>query len=414
VFFFSSKSPFGEGNILNIKLGRTLLAVLTGIVAGCGMSGGATTSNKDSSGYAERVYRGLVAASHGGLAITVSTQASGSLTELAGSRFEDVLKTPKMVLVTRTTSTDIVAAALAPRGQENDAFFAGQRIDGFEANGHPLAEGSYRILAVHLSVGGDAADYLALEATWPDFSIVVDPVVEQADAMAEAHEAVHPVSAKLATDPAGVDTSTDTNTTDTSGTVIDGAVAGSAAETSTAVTDVSVGSAIPVSERPTPAGVSSDAAAKTVYYCSLASHTRWGGETLTWKAYTSHVNDIFGLHLVDFDMAKQQVGINCNETASGACMPEAFGISTNSSCSGNVGWSCACKDTGVTHGSTGHEEKVASETRCTANNPLKANASVSYEKDGVTASFGIDWDSHGASDDINNGGTVLDTCNWHQ
>jgi hypothetical protein len=387
--------------------GGVLLSILAGAITACGTNDSASaTSSNASLGYAEQVYGSVATASHGTVSISVSTQSSGSMAELAGKRFEDVLKTPSVVLTTRMVATDIVSAAFTPRGPANDDFFAGRQISGFENNGHLLSEGIYRVLDVRMSVGTQEADYLALEATWPDFSIVVDPVLEQADSIADAHSSF---SHEAATTRRGVSSALTSDPTDPG--ILNDPTSGSPATDGEPVTDTSQLGALPTSERPASDGSATES---SVVYCSLASHPRDGSLSLTWSGYTAHVNDVFGIHLVNFYMGSQQTGIRCYVNGSGTCLPEAFGYSNDSSCNGNLGWSCACKNTGITAGRTSHQEKVAAQTRCTANNPLKANASVSYEKNGVGASFTIAWDSHGASDDVNNGGSELDTCNWHQ
>jgi hypothetical protein len=118
--------------------------------------------------------------------------------------------------------------------------------------------------------------------------------------------------------------------------------------------------------------------------------------------------DIFGITLVHKSLGGQQAGISCY-VSSGACHSSGFGYSNDSSCYGNLGYSCACAETGVQRGTTGSTTRTWAQTKCT--HKLIGSASVSWSRNGVGSGFSISWNTNGGVDA--NGGSILDACSWH-
>jgi hypothetical protein len=334
------------------------LLVWCAVLAACGADQGQGKSVAAASGdYAERTYSVFAQASHGAVQLEISTLATGPMSELRGQRLQDLLAPPDALLHASAIGKHINSAELTPRSGD-EAFFGDGLVDRFEQDGHPLEQGSYRLLAIKATVGDRTVEYQALEASWPDFTIVADPVIEQVDAFGQIHAQLTEQGWSVQHQPLEATSLIDTSSV-----------------------------------------------------CALASHHNWGGETLTWGSYHAWWSDIFGLHLVDFYLGGQQAGISCGISGR-SCVPYAFGYSNTSSCSAILGYSCTCKITGIAAGQTGSRMVVNTQTECDYTNPFSGSAQLSYSKNGVGASLTIDWSTHGAAAESFNGGSLLDSCGW--
>jgi hypothetical protein len=348
-----------------VKNWRMPFAVVCGaVLVACGANPTGTSESNESTGstrpggYAERTYAVFAEASQGALQVQVSTLRSGRMSELRGQHLQGLLTPPSTVLAARAVGDHINSVWLTERASD-EAFFGDGLVDHFEENGHPLDQGTYRLLAVTATVGDRSVDYRSLEAHWADFDIVADPVIEQVDAFGQIHVQLTQRGWSIQHAPL-------------------------------VMPELRVTSSV----------------------CALASNHSWGGESLTWGSYHSWWSDVFGLHLVDFYLGGQQAGISCS-ISGGSCVPNAYGYSNDSSCSAILGYSCACKNTGLTVGRTGNRMAVATETECDYKNPLSGSASVSYSKGGIGASLTIDWSTHGAAAESYNGGELVNTCGWY-
>jgi hypothetical protein len=241
----------------------------------------------------------------------------------------------------------------------------------FEELGHPLAQGSYRLLWVDvvMNPGVSAVEehHAALELSWPSqgYSIVLDPVVQQVDGFARNHtKALRAgLTAPVITEAPRRDMS-----------VIEPAVS---------------------------------------QHCTLNSHPTWYGEYIHWNSYDDPYYNLYGIQVLDLRLGAQQVEIDCYVT-SGQCKASPAGYSNASSCSANFLFSCSCKNTGLQFGYANNNTtlKTAAESHCAGSNVVSGGASVSWSKGGAGASFNINWSDSGSVDD-HNGGEMLDTCSFH-
>ena len=324
--------------------------------------------------YATRVYGHFQSASKSAITFTVATLATGNAQQIAQQTVNSLLGVPGTWIQHERVGTDIVRVWAEPRNPVEDEWVGNIWLSKFDELGHPTSAALYRLLQVKSTLAGVVRTHKALELCWStqSYCIVMDPVVQQLDSFAEGRASLKVAGWK-------------TETT--------GMMAGAAlAEASSATAAQSAAEAV---------------AARR--YCSLNGHPRYGSWWLTWAAWTQKYKNVFGMTLVTKHLGGQQAGISCFINSAGACRSSGFGYSNDSSCSGTLGYSCACRETGVQRGTTGATTKTWAQTKCT--HKLIGSASVSWTRNGSGSGFSIAWNTNGGVD--SNGGSILDACSWH-
>lgn len=335
----------------------------------CTLVLGCTAENEPTHGelvaYAESVYDNYEAAAGGRIELDVATLETGALADLAAVDVRDLIGVPATWLRMEQRGTEITALAREARDPAEDEWAQKVDLRAFEAAGHALAGGSYRLLAVAATVDGAPATHHALEACWArtGHCIVMDPVLLQADTF------LHQRRRLLAEGWAPIESF--------------------AFEPEDGV----------------------HALATAAAACTLNSNPAKTQVSITYPAYAIEYRNIFGIVLVRKDMGGQQVGVTCFVNGAGQCVSSGFGFSSASSCFANLGYTCDCDNTGNQIGtsSDGAATRSWSETRCTHRAFL--NASASWTIEGVGSGFNIQWDTAGSVD--SNGGQVFDSCSFH-
>jgi hypothetical protein len=356
---------------MRLSFVRSGVPLLVGLfLVSCGTENPNGRPDLTQHGYAEGVYDTYQSGAQGLITFHVETVETGSLTALANRPISDLVPVPAQWIEKTQKGGFIAGVRLEARDGAFDFWTEPVDLKKFEELGHPLAQGSYRLLAVDVvmnpAAGAVEEHHAALELSWPsqDYSIVLDPVVQQLDGFARSH-----TKALLA------------------------------------------GLAAPVvTEAPRrDTGIEPDASR----HCTLNSHPTWYGEYIHWNAYDDPYTNLYGIQVLDLRLGAQQVEVDCY-VASGACKASPAGYSDASSCSANFLFSCACKNTGLQYGYGNGDAtlKTAAETQCAGSNVVSGGASVSWSKGGAGASFNINW-SHSGSVDDHNGGELLDTCSYH-
>jgi hypothetical protein len=351
---------------IHLALGCTFLLI------GCGSDGvdddastSASTTSMAQTTYAstaQTTYTHYQSAAAGRVQFVVTPLDRGKLTDIADRPVNDLVGIPDHWVRMQQRGTDIVDVVRELRNPALDEWSQAIDLHRFDQIGHPLAEGTYQLLSVRMTLDGEVSEHKALEACWAvqDYCIVMDPVVQQLSSFAESRRDLLAAGWKVSIVPAG---EVFTNTGDHA-----------------ALTSV----------------------------CSLNSHPTWGGITYTWSAWTATYKDIFGITLVSKYLAGQQTGISCY-VSSGACRSSGNGYSFASSCSATLGYNCSCDNSGTASGSTQPATRAWSETKCT--HAFAGNTSISFSWQGVGSSLSLVWNTNGSVD--SNGGQAYDACSYH-
>ena len=311
-------------SMTHAAVGYSLL--LSALLAGCATSedAGPPTGASVTALAAYEHYQG---AAGGRVEFSVSMLDRGNLADIAARPVNDLVGVPDHWVRMQPRGTDIVDLALEPRDPAQDEWSKPIDLRHFNEIGRPVAEATYQLLDVQMTLDGQRSRHKALEVCWAasGFCTVMDPVVLQLSSFADAREALissgwQPVTSELTGENFG---------------------------TGPRLTQV----------------------------CSLNSHPTWGGITYTWSGRTVTYKDVFGITLVSKYLAGQQVGISCYVSA-GACRSSGNGYSFASSCSATLGYNCSCSNSGNNWGSTQPSTRSISETKCT--HAFAGNTSISF------------------------------------
>lgn len=343
------------------------LSLLTALVAGCAAGDAPQSTYGDDIDYAEGVYASYEASAGGRIAIDVSVVESGALKDIADVDLTALLGVPATWIRMEQRGTEIATLVREPRDPAEDEWQARLDLRPFEDLGYPLAEGTYRVLAVTAELDGAAEAHRALEACWSRAAhcIVLDPVLLQADAFSHQRarllaEGWQPIE-DAAFEPQDPKT-------------------------------------LPLT-------------ATTTAVCSLNSNPGYTKISITYPAYVVEYKNVFGIVMVRKDIGGQQAGVTCFVNGAGQCVSSGFGYSNASSCFANIGYTCECDNTGNQVGTSadGSSTQSWAETRCTHRAFLDAN--VAWTREGVGSSFSIRWDTAGSVDA--NGGQHFNSCGLH-
>lgn len=345
----------------------TSASLLTGAALMIGCAAESEPTHGELVAYAEDVYDNYEAAASGRVALDVATLQTGNLEDIATVDVGELLGVPGAWIRMEQRGTEITAVHREPRDPAQDEWRQQVDLRELEQLGHPLAEGTYRMLAVTARVDGAPATHHALEACWArtGHCIVMDPVLLQADAF------LHQRQRLLAEgwEP------------------------------------------IEIAELEPQDGKLQPLTATAAAVCTLNSHPANTKISITYPAYAVEYRNIFGLVLVRKDMGGQQAGVTCFVNGAGQCVSSGFGFSTASSCFGNIGYTCDCDNTGNQIGTSadGASTRSWAESRCT--HMAFLSAAVSWTIQGVGSGFNIQWQTAGSVD--SNGGQIFDSCSFH-
>ena len=307
-------------------------------------------------------YTDYQSATAGRVEFAVSSLKRGNLTDIASRPVNDLIGVPDYSVRMQQRGTDIVDVVREPRNLAIDEWSHDIDLHRFDQIGRPLAEGTYDLLSVRMTLDGEVSEHKALEVCWAaqDYCIVMDPVVQQLSSFVESRRNLLAAGWKV--------------------------------------------NAVPTSEFAShPSGAT---ASSTV--CSLNSRPTAGGITFTWGAYSVSYKDVFGITLVSKSLGAQQTGISCF-ISNGACRSSGNGFSSSSSCSATLGYNCNCSNSGNVAGSTQPQTRDWAETKCT--HAFAGNTSISFSFKGTGASLSLVWNTNGSVD--SNGGQAFDACSFH-
>jgi hypothetical protein len=323
----------------------------------------AAGSKAERGGYAESLYAEYAAGTGGRVAFDVETLAAGPLKQVADIPFGQLVAPTDYMVDADLVGTEVRAPRfVAPYDTGGyDVFMASELKNtprGFETvAGHPLQAGTWRKLAVSITLGAETRRHEALEFCWTSRAhcTVLDPAIVFMEStvknrMRLAAEGWGPKPAEEARPQ------------------------GSGEEVTNLAT------------------------------CGLASNPATTGKSLTWGARTQSYYNVYGGLLIRKNLGGQQAGVRCDSS----CRPAPFGYSNVSSCQGYLGWSCSC-DNDLGYGSTGSTGKWIAETKCTHKFAFQASASGSVSNLG-SASVNISWSLDGTPDGT--GGFYMDTCGF--
>lgn len=302
-------------------------------------------------GYAEGLYADYAAASDHTILFEIETLERGRLAELGGTSFGELISVPGHRIDASESGLAITNLALTKNAAEgHGAHDLGFTPADLEEVGYPVEMGTFRKLQVGVSLGDEILTHQAIELCWQeiDHCYVVDPVIVFLDSIVQENR-------RLRAEGWGPK-------------------------------------------------VLVDRSATTKASCGLASSPSHIGISYTWGAYTRTYKNVYGMTLVTKNLGSQQSAIRCNSS----CDPAPYGYSNSSSCSGTLGWTCAC-DNAFGVGITGSTGKWIAETRCTHKFTFSAKASASVTNYG-SASVDINWTLGGGVD--GNGGQIVDSCGY--
>lgn len=333
------------------------------LLIGCGgVSDGLDGDTRGVTGAALTSYTDYQSATAGRVQFAISSLERGNLTDIASRPVNDLIGVPDYSVRMQQRGTDIIDVVREPRNQAIDEWSQDIDLHRFDQIGRPLAEGTYQLLSVRMTLDGEVSEHKALEACWAaqDYCIVMDPVVQQLSSFAESRRDLLAAGWKV--------------------------------------------NAVPTSEFAT----HTSGATPQATVCSLNSRPTAGGITYTWSAYSVAYKDVFGITLVSKHLGGQQTGISCF-ISNGACRSSGNGFSSSSSCSATLGYNCNCANSGNVSGSTQPQTRDWAETKCT--HAFAGNTSISFEFKGTGASLSLVWNTNGSVD--SNGGQAFDACSFH-
>lgn len=307
------------------------------------------------SGYAEAVYSEYSAATARSVLFSVQTMSAGSVADLAGKPFADLVGLPAYTVEATQLGTEIRRPHFEPAElRAMDLSELEATVEGFERVGYPVELGQYRMLRVAATIGGDVRTHQAMEFCWAALGhcAVLDPSVTFLQSMVDNRR-------RLAAEGWG----------------------------------------------PRLVVTRNQRTDATTAVCGLASNKNVKDKYYYWGAYGVDYKNIFGVTLVHKSLGAQKAGIRCDTS----CRPSPYGYSNVSSGWGTLGWNAAC-DNDFGYGSSGGTGKWIAETKCTHSwvGSATANATVS----GIgTLSVAIAWNVEGGVDQ--NGGQMIDTCGYY-
>lgn len=326
------------------------------VLAAVGTAGVLSAQSDNGRGrYAEDVYADFARASDQAVSFEVRTVAAGPMKRIEGVSFAELVGEPHYRLAfEETRSSRIVKPALEPLVDPINRDELDGGVEGFDVVGLPVNKGTYRVLAVRTSSGGQSREHRALEFCWKslDHCVVYDPQIEFLDSVVNNYR-----TAKAE----------------------------------------GYGPRVFEQDAASGDGVSIQAT------CGLASNPSKIGRSLTWAARTVTYKNVYGMTLVKKNLGGQQVGLTCNSS----CYPALYGYSNASSAYGSMGYSTDC---GWRHstGKTGRKGKAISETKCTHKWSGTARADVTLK--GTGSGIYFEWNTNGGIDAI--GGALTDTCGY--
>ena len=306
-------------------------------------------------GYAETIYSEYSAGTGRSVLFSVQGVSVGSVTDLAGKPFVDLVGLPNYVVAATQVGTEIRRAHFEPADLAAlDLSDLEATVEGFDQVGYPVELGQYRTLQVTVAIGTDVRTHQAVEFCWATLGhcAVLDPSVTSLQSLVDNRM-------RLAAEGWGPRL---------------------------------------VVERNQP----SDAPGAV---CGLASNPNIKDRYYYWGAYWVEYKNVFGMVLVRKDLGAQKSGIRCNTS----CLPAPYGYSNVSSAYGTLGYSATC-DNDFGYGSSGGTGKWIAETKCTHKFLGSASASATVFNQG-TLSVSISWNVDGGIDQ--NGGQIIDTCGYY-
>ncbi|QSX77567.1 hypothetical protein [Agrilutibacter solisilvae] len=311
-----------------------------------------------STGYADGVYADFAAASGRQVAFSLGTLETGTLKQLQGRSFGQILGTPRHLV-----EVDEDRLSLRnPRFKRDLHGYDGTElrggVEGFEVAGLPLEMGRYRKLAVQTTVAGKTMRHQAIELCWEKLGhcVVYDPSIVFLDSI---------VNNRRLAKAAGY------------------------------------GPRVQYGERP--ASLAGKLGDTKLAACGLASNPAYISKWLTWGAWTQRYKNIYGITLVTKNLGGQQSGIRCNSS----CYPAPFGYSNSSSGSGTLGYDVACGNA-YNYGSSGRTGRWVAETKCA--HKFTGDASATVTRNGSGSGVTLSWNTNGGVD--SNGGYFTDTCGF--
>lgn len=331
------------------------LLVATGVLSLAGATFAQAAPRATAPGYAEGVYAEYSTGSGRSVLFSVQSLGGGSLSELAGKRFSELVGLPSYTVEATQVGTEIRRVHFESAGLDAlDLSDLEAGVADFEKVGYPMDLGRYRALQVSVAIGAEARTHQALEFCWASLGhcALLDPSVTFLQSM---------VDNRLRLQGEGWG--------------------------------------------PRLVVVRNEPADATTAVCGLASNPAVRDRYFYWRAYTVDYKDIFGITLVHKALGAQQSGIRCNTS----CQPAPYGYSNASSAYGTLGWNATC-DNDFGYGTGGGSGKWIAETRCTHKFFGSATANASVSNLG-SLSVAISWSVDGGVDQ--NGGQILDTCGYY-
>lgn len=306
-------------------------------------------------GYAEGIYKDYSTAASREIRFEVKTIDSGSLNELAGKSFADVIGSPRYLIEADEDRFSLRKARFANDLGAYDRTELDGGVEGFEVVGLPVEDGHYRKLSVTVSIDNKSRKHEALEICWESLEhcVVLDPSIVFLDSI---------VNNRRLARAAGY------------------------------------GPRMQYDSHKLITGAESTLAA-----CGLASNPAYIAKWLTWGAWTQRYKNIYGMTLVTKNLGGQQSGVRCNSS----CYPAPFGYSNSSSGSGTLGYDVACANL-FNYGSSGRTGRWVAETKCT--HKWSGDASATVTRSGSGSGVTLSWNTNGGVD--SNGGYFTDTCGY--
>lgn len=308
-------------------------------------------------GYADGIYADFAAASNQQVSFSLSTLESGSLKQLQGRSFGQILGMPRHLVQVDEDRLELRNARFKQDLGRYDRSELDGGVEGFEVAGLPLDLGQYRKLAVRATVAGRTMRHEAIELCWSklDHCVVYDPSIVFLDSIVNNRRLAKAVG---------------------------------------------YGPRVQYGEQSKRLTATAGA---TLAACGLASNPAYISKWLTWGAWTQRYKNIYGITLVTKNLGGQQSGIRCNSS----CYPAPFGYSNSSSGSGTLGYDVACGNA-YNYGSSGRTGRWVAETKCA--HKFTGDASATVTRNGSGSGVTLSWNTNGGVD--SNGGYFTDTCGY--
>lgn len=316
-----------------------------------------------SDAHAKQVYGQYQDASGGQIAFELSTLRTGRVNDVLEQPVQSLVDVPAFWIAMQSQGTEIANVRREPRDPTTDEWAKSVLLSKFDELGRATGEATYQLLQVRAKLAGEVTEHRALQVCWAaqDYCLVMDPVVLNLEAYAEDRARLQAEGWKVESTYGG-----------------------------TAIRSGEVG---------------------VMSVCSLNSSPQYGWRSYTWSPLTITYKNLYGITVVEKNMAGQQVQVSCYVSGS-SCLAAGSGYSWASSCWANVGFNCDCDYTGNQSGTSTNAARAWSESKCSHKNFIEGTANVSWTKGGLGANFTINWSTSGGSLDAI-GGTYYDSCGWH-